>query len=73
MYHTLAELYRRQYNYGIESIANFCYDTEPTVEMYRAGDRIAAFQIAGILELPEDVIRSLPSFARPAASPPAED
>ena len=73
VYHTLAELYRRQYNYGIESIANFCYDTEPTVEMYRAGDRIAAFQIAGILELPEDVIRSLPSFARPAASPPAED
>ncbi len=62
VYHTLAELYRRQQGYSIESVANYCFDTEPSVEMYRAGDRIAAYQIAGILELPEDVIRSLPSF-----------
>ena len=62
VYHLLAELYCREQRYEIRSIANYCYDVEPTVEMYRAGDRIAAFQIAGILELPKDVIRSLPSF-----------
>ena len=62
VYHLLAELYSREQRYEIRSIANYCYDVEPTVEMYRAGNRIAAFQIAGILELPEEVIRSLPSF-----------
>ena len=67
VYNAVGELYRRQYGYAVESVGNYCFDIEPSVEMYRAGDRIAAFQIAGILELPEDVIRSLPSFfpARP--------
>ena len=49
-------------DYSPSGIANYCYDVEPSVEMYRAGDRIAVFQIAGILELPEEIIRSLPSF-----------
>ena len=62
VYHLLAELYSREQHYEIRSIANYCYDVEPSVEMYRAGDRIAVFQIAGILELPEEIIRSLPSF-----------
>ena len=67
VYHTVAELYRQQHGYPVEIVGNYCYDTEPTVEMYRHGARIAAFQIAGILELPEDVIRALPSFFPTAA------
>lgn len=61
VYHVLAELYREQRGYSIESIANFCLDIEPSVEVYQAGDRFAAYQIAGILGLPNEVIRSLPS------------
>ena len=72
LYHLLAELYSREQDYDIRSIANYCYDVEPSVEMYRAGDRIAAFQMAGILELPNDVTRSLPSFF-PAEGPETPD
>ena len=61
VYHVLAELYREQRGYSIESIANYCLDIEPSVEVYQAGDRFAAYQIAGILGLPNEVIQSLPS------------
>lgn len=60
VYHVLAELYREQQGYSIDSIANYCFDIEPSVEAYHFGDRFAAYQIAGILELPKDVLRSLP-------------
>ena len=65
VYFCAAQLYRMQQDYDIESIANFCFDTEPTVEMYKLGHRIAAFQIAGILGLPKHVILTLPSFFTP--------
>ena len=61
VYHVLAELYRRQQNYSIESIGNYCFDIEPAVEAYRTGDRIAASQIAGILELPAEATRAMSS------------
>ena len=67
VYNAVGALYRKQYGYSAEIVGNYCFDTEPVSEMNNAGDRIAAFQIAGILELPEDVMRTLPSFfpARP--------
>ena len=75
VYHLLAELYREQRDYSIESIANYCYYVEPSVEAYRAGDRFAACQIAGILKLPNEVIRSLPpvSPAEPAEEKQPEE
>ncbi len=67
VYHALGELYRRQNGYDVKIVGNYCYDTEPTVPLYRKDARIAVMQIAGILELPEEVIRSLPPFMeRPA-------
>ena len=62
VYFSAAQMYRLQQGYDIESIANFCYDIEPSVEMYKHGNRIAAFQVAGIIGLPEHVIQTLPSF-----------
>ena len=54
-------LYRLRRDYNVEVIANYCYDIEPSVDIYSRGDRFAAFQIGDILGLSEPVIRSLPS------------
>ena len=75
VYNVMAELYRREHKYDIRSIANYCFDTEPEREGYKRGARIAVMQIASILGLPENVIRSLPSgfssdWPREADKPP---
>ncbi len=62
VYHTVAELYRRQHDYPVEIVGSFSLDKEPDVPMYAMDARIAAFQIAGILELPEEARSALPSF-----------
>ena len=62
VYHTVAELYRRQHDYPVEIVGSFSLDKEPDVPMYAMDARIAAFQIAGILELPDEVRATLPSF-----------
>jgi len=61
VYRTLAYLYSVQQDYPIEDISNYCYDTEPTVSVYRAGHRFAACQIAEILGLPQSEVNQLPS------------
>ena len=62
VYHTVAELYRRRHGYSVEIVGNSSLDREPDVPMYAMDARIAAFQIAGILELPDEVRATLPSF-----------
>ena len=62
VYHTVAELYRRRNGYSVEIVGNYSLDREPDVPMYAMDARIAAFQIAGILELPDEVRATLPSF-----------
>ena len=62
VYHTVAELYRRRHGYSVEIVGNYSLDREPDVPMYAMDARIAAFQIAGILELPDEARSSLPSF-----------
>ena len=64
VYNCAALVYYMQQGYDIENVANYCFETSPSKEMYRMGDRIAAFQIAGILGLPDHVIHTLPSFHR---------
>ncbi len=54
VYRAVGELYRRERGYEVRSIANYCFDTGPSVPAYRNGARIAAAQIAGILELPAE-------------------
>ncbi len=64
-YNAAAAVYSKQYGYNIEIIGNYCYDIDAPTEMYKTGYRIAAFQIAGILGLPDDVVETLSPFSRP--------
>ena len=73
-YNAVAAIYSRQHNYDVEIIGNYCYDIEPATEMYRTGWKIAGFQIAGILELPDEAMKQVPSpfGKRPSQEPAAE-
>lgn len=68
IYNALAALYRQREGYSVEILANYNADVEPSSTLYSVDARVAATQIAGILELPEEVVKALPSV-RPA--PPA--
>lgn len=61
VYNVVAALYSSRVDYEIVSIANYCYDTEPSLEIYSRGDRFAAHQIGEIIELPSELLNSLPS------------
>lgn len=69
-YNAVAKLYSMRRGYPVEIIGNYSCDVAPTVEIYKKGWRLAAFQIAGILDLPDDVIKSM---ASPFAAMPAPD
>ena len=60
-YNAVAAVYSMQHGYDVEIIGNYSCDVDPSVELYKTGWKIAAFQIAGILDLPEDVIKAMPS------------
>lgn len=62
VYHTVAQLMYMDSGYKITSIANYCYDVEPSVYVYRAGDRFAAYQIGEIIGLSREQVEKLPSF-----------
>ncbi len=53
IYNALAALYRQREGFSVEILANYNADVEPSSAVYSVDDRIAARQIAGILELPE--------------------
>lgn len=57
VYNAAAQLYRVRYGYSVEIVGNYNYgrDAIPKQDV-----RIAAWQIAGILGLPEDVINTIP-------------
>lgn len=57
----VAELYKQQHDYSVEIISNYCYETEPSVELYEKDARIAAMQIARILELSKEARDLLPN------------
>lgn len=61
VYNVVASLYCSRIDYNIESVANYCYDTEPSVYVYSRGDRFAAHQIGEILDLSSELLNSLPS------------
>ena len=61
VYNVVASLYQSRIDYHIESVANYCYDTEPSLYYYSRGDRFAAHQIGEILSLPEQYLQELPS------------
>lgn len=62
VYRTVGELYFDQTGIEVTSIGNFCFDTEPSSDILRRGDRFAARQIGQIIGIPEDFLQSLPSL-----------
>lgn len=62
VYHTVAQLMYMDSGYQVISIANYCYDIAPSVYVYRAGDRFAAYQIGEIIGLSKEQVNTLPSF-----------
>lgn len=60
-YNVVAALYANRLGYDIESISNYCYDTEPAYDYYARGDRFAARQICEILGVPTEYISEMPS------------
>ena len=52
VYNAQAAVVRQESGYSVTLTQGFSYDTEPGVEAYRHGARIAAMQIAGILGIP---------------------
>lgn len=55
VYNALAAVYRAQKGYRIDIVGDYSYDCKPDVPLYENDARIAVFQIAGILELPEEI------------------
>ena len=58
LYRLMAEIYRQQHDYSVEIVGNYNYDIESS--MTALDDRIAIQGIAGILDLPKEVVRSMP-------------
>lgn len=64
LYNVMAELYRQRYGFEVEIVGNYCYETEPSSPLFSLDDRLAVMQIGRLLELPEDVMRTLPPLSR---------
>ena len=64
LYAVMAERYRGQHGYEVRIVGNYCYDIESSSPTQAYDDRIAVMQIAGMLELPQEIIRTLPSIPR---------
>ena len=62
VYNAVSALYKQRLGYDVEIVGDYSYDIEPEVEAFRMDDRFAAFQIAQILDLPQEVVESLPTL-----------
>jgi hypothetical protein len=62
VYNAVAELYRIRQGYDVKIVGDYSFDIAPEVPVYARDDRFAVMQIGEILELPADVVKSLPSF-----------
>ena len=60
LYYAAAQLFRVQTGYTVEITGNFCIPADPETAYARPNARRTILQIAEILELPEEVILSLP-------------
>ena len=62
VYNAVAALYQQNDAYNVSIVGNYCYQIEPSVPVYRQDDRLAAHQIAGILNLPKEAVALLPEI-----------
>ncbi len=68
VYRTAAELCRRRYGYSVEIVGNYNYDVAPSSSGLNMDARIAARQIAGLLELPDEAMSVFSRSVMPTAS-----
>ena len=59
LYNALASLYRQEHGYSPEIVGNFCYNTGSEKGKREQEMMIAIYQLASILELPEDQMELL--------------
>jgi len=62
LYHTLSRIWQQTRGHEFRLVGNYCYDTEPTVELYRQDARIAIHQLFEMLGLPRELREKLPRF-----------
>ena len=74
LYNVMAELYRKRYGTSIKIVGNYNYviETSSPIESFDA--RVAAVQAAELLELPEEVRKTMPSMRDVfSGQPPKQD
>ncbi|MBR4501678.1 MAG: acetolactate decarboxylase [Clostridia bacterium] len=54
LYNALAAVYRADHGYSAEIAGNYCFEIDPSQEMYHRGYRIALSQLGRILGLPRE-------------------
>ena len=56
IYNAVGAIIRQRFDYWAPIVGNYCFETEPTQEIYRRGDRIAARQLGQLLNLPKEAL-----------------
>ena len=59
IYNAVGAIYGQQHGYRVELDGNYCFDIEPSRDMYREDARIAAMQIGQLLNLPMTILGGL--------------
>ena len=60
LYNALAAIYEQQQGYHARLIGNYCFDTQPSVEVFLKDDWFAIYQLGEILKLPRAQMARLP-------------
>ena len=61
LYNALAAIYEQQQGYHARLIGNYCFDTQPSVEVFLKDDWFAIYQLGEILGLPRAQMKELPN------------
>ena len=62
VYGAMGALCQQRYAQNVSMVGDYSYDVEPSVELYKQDVAIAALQIAQILDLPQEVVETLPEI-----------
>ena len=60
LYNALAAIYEQQQGYHARLIGNYCFDTQPSVEVFLKDDWFAIYQLGEILKLPKAQMARFP-------------
>ena len=72
LYNALAALYQRDHGFTAQIVGNYCFDIEPSVEIFRQDAQIAVWQLGGILGLSEEDMAFMPNPLIDLMTPPPD-